>query len=256
MVEKVCRHIEREFTVSERTDKAAELMDEGKFGYQSIHFIVEMHPNRIRLPEYQRYRALVFEIQVRTILQHSWAEMEHDIQYKSTAVIPTAIRRRFIALAGLLEIADREFQALQDEDEVLRQQARASVQVGELDAVEITPDALKSYLDRKLGADGRMTDWSYNYTARLLRQFGFETLSQVDDCISGYNDDRISRAVWRSRQGQLSRFEDTLLAAMGEHFVSRHPWAQEDAWVERFGKRLASSAKCGYPHWRLRSHCS
>jgi putative GTP pyrophosphokinase len=108
-VEQVCHQIEQEFTVLERTDKAAELMDEGKFGYQSIHFLVEMHPDRVRLSEYRRHRGLAFEIQVRTILQHAWAEMEHDIQYKSAAVIPVAIRRKFVALAGLLEIADRNF---------------------------------------------------------------------------------------------------------------------------------------------------
>jgi hypothetical protein len=57
---------------------------------------------------------LVAEIQVRTILQHAWAEIEHDTRYKAVDVAPTAIARRFVALAGLLEIADREFQALQD----------------------------------------------------------------------------------------------------------------------------------------------
>jgi hypothetical protein len=112
--------------------------------------------------------------------------------------------------------------------------------------VEITPDALQSYLDKKLGAYGRMTDWSYNFTASLLRRLGFDNLSQVDSCLSGYNDDRISRAVWGSRQGQLSRFEDTLLAAMGENFVSRHPWTRtDDAWIARFRNRLEMLRKAG-----------
>jgi ppGpp synthetase/RelA/SpoT-type nucleotidyltranferase len=52
---------------------------------------------------------------VRTILQHAWAEIEHDIQYKSARALPPALRRRLAALAGLLEIADREFQAIRDE---------------------------------------------------------------------------------------------------------------------------------------------
>jgi ppGpp synthetase/RelA/SpoT-type nucleotidyltranferase len=244
-VDQVCALIEREFTVKERTDKSAELLDEGKLGYQSIHFLVEMHPNRVRLPEYQRHRGLTFEIQVRTLLQHAWAEMEHDIQYKSAAVIPAAIRKKFISLAGLLEIADREFQSLQDEDERLREEARQSVRTGELAKVEITPDALKSYLDRKLGSDGRMTQFSYEWTARILRKLGFETLSQLDECIAGYDDDRVSRVVWGSRLGQLSRFEDTLLASMGEAFIERHPWAREPAWADRFKERLGKLAKGG-----------
>jgi len=244
-VEQVCAHVEREFTVLERTDKSVELLDEGKLGYQSIHFLVQMHPNRTRLAEYQRHGGLTFEIQVRTLLQHAWAEMEHDIQYKSAAVIPAIIRRKFIALAGMLEIADREFQSLQDEDERLRQQARESVQTGELSTVEITPDALKSYLDHRLGSDGRMTQWSYDFTAKMLRKLGFETLSQLDDCISGYDDDRVSRAVWGARQGQLSRFEDTLLASMGNYFVDRHPWARETDWSDRLRTRLDRIIKAG-----------
>lgn len=54
--------------------------------------------------------------------------MEHDIQYKSSEQIPTSIQRRFIALAGMLEIADREFQAIQDEDAKLRKAVSASLQ--------------------------------------------------------------------------------------------------------------------------------
>jgi hypothetical protein len=77
----------------------------------------KMNTTRSGLAEYQSYKDLKLEVQVRTILQHAWAEMEHDIQYKSPNAIPTLIKRRFIALAGLLEIADREFQTLQDENE-------------------------------------------------------------------------------------------------------------------------------------------
>ncbi|QXH47815.1 hypothetical protein KSS93_07880 [Pseudomonas xanthosomatis] len=70
--------------------------------------------------------------------------MEHDIQYKSASVIPTTIKRRCTALAGMLEIADREFQALEAEDQILRVKARNSVASGNLAGVEITPDALKT----------------------------------------------------------------------------------------------------------------
>jgi hypothetical protein len=47
---------------------------------------------------------------------------------------------------------------------------------GDLVGVEITPQALKQFLDRRLGSDGRISDWSYDWTARLLKQLGFHDL--------------------------------------------------------------------------------
>jgi ppGpp synthetase/RelA/SpoT-type nucleotidyltranferase len=82
------------------------LWEKERFGYQSIHYLVQVSEARVALAEYARYRAMIAEIQVRTILQHAWAEIEHDIQYKSSVAMPSVIRRRFMSLAGLLEIAD------------------------------------------------------------------------------------------------------------------------------------------------------
>jgi ppGpp synthetase/RelA/SpoT-type nucleotidyltranferase len=116
--------IRREFNVQERLDKDAALLGSGQIGYKSIHFLVQIKEPRVQATEYSRYSSLVAEIQVRTILQHAWAEMEHDIQYKSDQQIPNDLKRRFVALAGLLEIADREFQSIQQEDERLRTELR------------------------------------------------------------------------------------------------------------------------------------
>lgn len=121
---KVINVIEDEFDIIEKSDKTGLLIKEEQFGYASIYYVVKLKSNRADLLEYNRFKALVAEIQVRTILQHAWAEIEHDIQYKSTETIPSTIHRRFMSLAGLIEIGDREFQAIQDEDERLRKQAR------------------------------------------------------------------------------------------------------------------------------------
>ena len=230
-VAEVDKTIKEEFVVFERTDKAETLREEERFGYLSVHYIVRLRENRASLPEYRRFKDNVAEIQVRTILQHAWAEIEHDIQYKSVETIPSSVRRRFMSLAGVLEMADREFQGIQDEDERLRQVARASVRQGKLEDVEITPDALKAYLDAKLGPDGRMTTYSYDWTARLLLRLGFINFRQIDECITPYDDDRVSRAADVTRQGQLTRFETQLLAATGERFIKVHP-SGIDYWWE------------------------
>jgi len=222
--------VRQEFDVVEEIDKSRELEEEEKYvGYQSIHYIVRLKPERTRLPEYKRFDDLVGELQIRTIMQHAWAEIEHDIQYKSVAILPTPIRRRFAQLAGLLAVADREFEDIQRDEEQLRLSARKSVEAGRFENVEITADALKAYLDRKLGPDGRMKDYAYQWTARQIGRLGFTNFEQLDRVLEGVNDDSISRKVWGNRQGQLTRFEDMLLAAMGERLVEILPYKRGQA---------------------------
>jgi putative GTP pyrophosphokinase len=216
--------MEEEFDIVEKSNKGAALLEEERFGYQSIHYLVKLKSDRAKLAEYRSISDGVTEVQVRTILQHAWAEIEHDIQYKSSHTIPYEIRRRFMALAGMLEIADREFQAIQNADQQLETHAQAMVQRGNLIGLEITPIALKLFLDKRMGPDGRISEWSYDWTARLLKQLGFQDLNQVEVAIAPYDDHRLSVIAEGSRQGQTTRFEHQLLAAMGEAFIDRHPW--------------------------------
>lgn len=224
--------ISTEFDVIEKSDKAEYLYEEEKFGYQSVHYLVTFSSKRTRLPEYERFSKMIIEIQLRTILQHAWAEIEHDIQYKSSATIPKDVKRRFMSLAGLFELADREFQAIHDADRVLTETARTLISEGQFEDVEITASSLKSYLDKKLGADGRMREYSYDWTAQLLKKLGFRSLDDVDKCISRYDSMDLSQIIEGKRQGQLTRFEYLLLAGMGALFIERHPWRGTE-WFER-----------------------
>jgi putative GTP pyrophosphokinase len=223
-VTEVCQLIQEEFEVVERVDHTASAEREQRLGYLSVHYLVRLGSNRRTLSEYKKFDGLVAEIQVRTVLQHACAEIEHDIRYKSTSTIPQAISRRFMTLAGLLEIADHEFEAIQKEDASLRANARTLIDQGRLNEVEITPDALRSYLDVRLGPDDRISDYTYDWTTKFLRSSGFQHLGQLDECISRLDDDRLSRIVLGGRGGQVSRFEVLLIASMGEHFIKGHPW--------------------------------
>ena len=88
--------------------------DSYRFGYVSVHYIANLKNPRAELPEYRRFRNIRFELQIRSILQHAWAEIEHDLQYKSQLAVPRELRRRFARLAGLLEVADAEFKGIRD----------------------------------------------------------------------------------------------------------------------------------------------
>lgn len=121
-LDKVDKFIGANFDIVEKRDVGEERYKQGKFGYQSIHYLVRFPENRLALAENKKYSGLICEIQIRTVLQHAWAEIEHDIQYKNQSDVPRSLERKFIALAGLLEIADREFQDIQDEDARLKKQ--------------------------------------------------------------------------------------------------------------------------------------
>lgn len=105
-IDEVSALIKREFDVIEE-----ELVAEAS-GYRGIHFLVTFSDKRTPLPEYRRFTGHVTEIQVRTVLQHAWAEVEHGIVYKAKVPVPTQVRERLVDLAGALRVADRELQGV------------------------------------------------------------------------------------------------------------------------------------------------
>src|SRR5690606_16052253 len=96
-VQTVRKIITDEFEVVEMANRSSHLRGGGRPGYESYHFIVRLTEARLTFAEYSRFRGMVAEIQVRTILQHAWAEIEHDIQYKSVDALPAEIGQRFQA---------------------------------------------------------------------------------------------------------------------------------------------------------------
>lgn len=109
-VDQISKLIENEFIIDRDNsiDKRKSL-DPKRFGYRSLHYVVQIDPKYVKAQEYLKYHNLKLEIQISSILQYTWAEIEHDLGYKSQEEIPYDIKRSFSRLAGLLELADEEF---------------------------------------------------------------------------------------------------------------------------------------------------
>jgi ppGpp synthetase/RelA/SpoT-type nucleotidyltranferase len=90
------------------TDRS-EVLGLDRMGYRSSHFVCTLGPSRSQLAEYDSIASLKFEIQVRTVLQHAWAELAHDRSYKFSTGLPDNIQREINLYSGLLEIADSAF---------------------------------------------------------------------------------------------------------------------------------------------------
>ncbi len=147
-VDKIVPLIEKEFKIDKKKsiDKRKKT-DPSTFGYVSIHLILELSAKRSALPEYSAFSGLKCEIQVRTILQHAWAEIEHDIVYKSNEEIPYELRHRFASLAGLLEVADREFAQLREEEIKVREKIEQTILNDNFD-LPINRDSLIFYFEK------------------------------------------------------------------------------------------------------------
>ena len=61
----------------------------------------------------------------------------------------------------------------------------------------------------------------------------------------GYDYDAVSRALWGSRQGQLTRFESILIAGMGESYLRQSGREGETPSRELLSKRIEQLRKAG-----------
>ncbi|MFZ5440409.1 MAG: GTP pyrophosphokinase [Myxococcota bacterium] len=183
-VEQVARVVERHFRVdfSHSADRSRPA------GYRSVHYVCAHE--RAPHPDFR------FELQLRTVLQHAWAEVEHDLGYKVSDAVPEAIRRRFARVAGLLEIADQEFVSIRSELAASRDAARRAVEEkGELPIDLVTLEALVRQpllesIDRQVAeALGKpLSDEPFfpGYLVDVLRLAGLGTSVAVLDAVARY----------------------------------------------------------------------
>jgi putative GTP pyrophosphokinase len=207
-VDRIASIIEQEFTIDieNSIDKRASL-DPDRFGYLSLHYVVGLSENRSELIEYRRFEGLKLEIQIRSILQHTWAEIEHDIGYKSKIEIPKPVRRKFSQLAGLLELADDQFIQIRNELSAYEVNVQETIvqapQHVSIDKVSIynyvKSSNLLSQIDSQLAEILGVTliDLTKDNAARhikYLSYFGIETISQLEESVTKYKEYILRRA--------------------------------------------------------------
>ncbi|MBA7591489.1 Cell division coordinator CpoB [subsurface metagenome] len=84
-----------------------------QFGYSSTHFLVAV-PGHI-LESCGRETPAVCEIQLRTILQDAWAEIEHELVYKAEFTpFDEPLKRKLAALNANLTLSDIIFKEIRD----------------------------------------------------------------------------------------------------------------------------------------------
>ncbi len=144
-VDRVVRVIDRHLDVDLDHSEDKRPYDPHWFGYSSVHRVCSLPAEMLAQPEYAQFAGLRCEIQVRSILQHAWAEIEHDLGYKVAGGIPNSLRRRFSMLAGLLELADDQFMLLRDELTLYSTRVVAQLQRNP-ESVALDPISLETFI--------------------------------------------------------------------------------------------------------------
>jgi ppGpp synthetase/RelA/SpoT-type nucleotidyltranferase len=215
-VDRIGQLIESEFAidVGNTTDKRL-LLDPDRFGYLSLHHVVSLGSARESLREYRRFVSLKAEVQTRSMLQHAWAEVEHDLGYKSRLAVPDHVRRRFARIAGLLELADQEFAEIRGSISAYRRSlpdrlAHAPEAVT-IDNISINAflrkDPLVAAVDAQIAERRGMSVYddgepSRPFVAERLRLSGLQTIADIALALRTYRDDVIALATeWLRQSG-------------------------------------------------------
>jgi putative GTP pyrophosphokinase len=214
------------FTVVELEKKGSNYSYK-EFGYESTHILAEIPERYIK--KHGECGCEVAEIQIRTILQEAWAEVEHELFYKADFTpFDNPMKRKLAAINANLFLADSIFQEIRTHQRQLNdefEQRRRSF----FKKVEDSTDSLLAFpaADRQAGNDGSPPgtfDVAIGDNASmddlLLNALHAHNNNQFQEAVHFYsqilemNPDRTVRALVYNHRGMAnfaqSRYEEAI----------------------------------------------
>lgn len=187
-VDKIIEVIKNNFLIddSKTKDKSAELTA-NEVGYRAIHLYGKLPDIRTILPEYKKFENMIVEFQVKTLLEHTWAVIEHDRNYKYKG-LPDSIRRDLFLVAGNLESADKNFDQITKKIEALSIEVDDKLKLKKFDEIEIDPLSLKKFFN-EITPKEIMFDQGYGFggtgTKEVdeLKKMGITNLGQLKSIV-------------------------------------------------------------------------
>jgi len=196
--------IEKEFEIDrENSVNKADTLDPDRFGYLSVHYVVSLPTRRQRLTEWKVFSDFKAEIQVRTVLQHAWAAIDHKIRYKRAEEVPKDLRRELFRLSALLELADKEFSDLKKRTSEVEERYTKDVRKGEL-KIDINLNSLDVYFE----SNKHLENW-----VRIAEKIGFQQSDQVSQGVKHKAKQRLLRVLEPLNVKNIEELDNFLNAA-------------------------------------------
>ena len=207
-VDLISAHVEQLLDIDwENSIDKRKMLDTDRFGYLSQHYICRIPESLYKDPDRPEINQIRFELQIRSLLQHAWANLYHDMGYKNDVEIPVAYQRDMSRLAGLLELADEQFTRIRREITDYRRNVQSLVAMGNFNEVPLNGDTFKSYIELKpylrlaekiAGiSNAQLFEDSLVPYYSVLLHMGMKTIGDLERLRNTYSDDAYQLAIIR-----------------------------------------------------------
>jgi hypothetical protein len=143
-----------------------------------------------------KFKDIVFEVQIRTVVQHAWATIDHKIRYKTAEEIPRNVQREIFQLSALFELADNQFLSIKKKLAAKAREELGKYKNGDL-SVKINALTLEHFFETHQPAIQRLVDRageigfkettiqhdpnSIRYLLMLFQRLGIVTMGELED---------------------------------------------------------------------------
>ena len=210
----------------------SKMLKPNAFGYLSVHYICSLKPSDEYPQELCKFK---FEIQIRTVLQHTWAEIEHDLGYKNEFGVPRHVRREFSQMASLLEVADAGFGRIKRELDRYSNIVIDRLRTGDVSDIQIDSLSLREFMryndefveftnEIASISGAQLTPVNADPYIRQLEFFGIEDLGALLNLIN----DKRSLALEMAESTLKGSEIDELASSVGLFYICRAALVSED----------------------------
>lgn len=203
----------------------SKMLKPNAFGYLSVHYICSLKPSDEYPDSLTKIR---FEIQIRTVLQHTWAEIEHDLGYKNEFGVPHHVRREFSQMASLLEVADAGFGRIKRELDRYSCIVIERLRTGNVTDIQIDSLSLREFMrynedfvnfTNSIAAisGAQLTEVNADPYIRQLEFFGIEDLGGLITLINDRRESALAMAESTLKDSEI----DELASSVGLFYLCR-----------------------------------
>jgi len=241
-VTKISDVVKQLFEIDEENSlDRTQILGDDKVGYRSTHFVCTLGSDRGSLPENKELGNLKFEIQLRTVLQHAWAELAHDRTFKFKASLPTKIERKLNLYSGMLELIDGAFNDISSEIDTysasLKKKSLKQLASAGIDSLSIERFVTQSAAANKIELRSFEADQP---TITLIKKVGIKSIGELESLLD-HKFVRAYRAHIKNRFGLIGFVRLLLMYHDLDRTMKFGTWgwipeAVADFLVEKYGR--------------------